>query len=51
MPVDSRIRGRFTLDAVTDIPGGVQAVRTVTVEIEGQDKPACVAESIARYLA
>ncbi|MFJ9366365.1 MaoC family dehydratase [Nocardia sp. NPDC101769] len=49
--VDSRIRGRFTLDAVTDIPGGVQTVRTVTVEIEGRDKPACVAESIARYLA
>ncbi|MEU6584712.1 MaoC family dehydratase [Nocardia sp. NPDC046763] len=49
--VDSRIRGRLTLDAVTDIPGGVQAVRTVTVEIEGRDKPACVAESIARYLA
>ncbi|GAB0104530.1 MaoC family dehydratase [Nocardia sp. JMUB6875] len=49
--VDSRIRGRFTLDAITDIPGGVQAVRTVTIEIEGQDKPACVAESIARYLA
>ncbi|WP_067830170.1 MaoC family dehydratase [Nocardia inohanensis] len=49
--VDSRIRARFTLDAVTDIPGGVQAVRTVTVEIEGEPKPACVAESIARYLA
>ncbi|MFE5289748.1 MaoC family dehydratase [Nocardia sp. NPDC056611] len=49
--VDSRIRGRLTLDTVTDIPGGVQAVRTMTVEIEGVDKPACVAESIARYLA
>ncbi|MGW4536103.1 MaoC family dehydratase [Nocardia sp. NPDC004340] len=49
--VDSRIRGRLTLDTVTDIPGGVQAVRTMTVEIEGADKPACVAESIARYLA
>ncbi|UGT40971.1 MaoC family dehydratase [Nocardia yamanashiensis] len=49
--VDSRIRARFTLDSVTDIPGGVQAVRTVTVEIEGESKPACVAESIARYLA
>ncbi|MEU1431246.1 MaoC family dehydratase [Nocardia sp. NPDC005746] len=48
--VDSRIRGRLTLDSVTDIPGGVQAVRTMTVEIEGADKPACVAESIARYL-
>ncbi|MVU82201.1 dehydratase [Nocardia sp. ET3-3] len=49
--VDSRIRGRFTLDSVTDIPGGVQVVRTVTVEIEGVEKPACVAESITRYLA
>ncbi|MFD7846323.1 MaoC family dehydratase [Nocardia sp. NPDC059764] len=49
--VDSRIRGRLTLDTVTDIPGGVQAVRTMTVEIEGADKPACIAESIARYLA
>ncbi|MGW4350828.1 MaoC family dehydratase [Nocardia sp. NPDC004582] len=49
--VDSRIRGRLTLDTVTDIAGGVQAVRTMTVEIEGADKPACVAESIARYLA
>lgn len=49
--VDSRIRARFTLDSVTDIPGGVQAVRTVTVEIAGEAKPACVAESIARYLA
>ncbi|MFE3025648.1 MaoC family dehydratase [Nocardia tengchongensis] len=49
--VDSRIRGRLTLDSVSDIPGGVQAVRTMTVEIEGADKPACVAESIARYLA
>ncbi|MFB8004696.1 MaoC family dehydratase [Nocardia sp. NPDC056000] len=51
VPVGSRIRGRFTLNTVTDIPGGVQAERTVTVEIEGESKPACVAESIARYLS
>ncbi|MFI1918728.1 MaoC family dehydratase [Nocardia sp. NPDC020380] len=51
VPVDSRIRGRITLDTVTDIPGGVQAERTVTVEIDGVAKPACVAQSIARYLA
>ncbi|WP_067699231.1 MaoC family dehydratase [Nocardia jejuensis] len=51
VPVGSRIRGRITLDAVTDIKGGVQAARTVTVEIDGEAKPACVAESIARYLA
>ncbi|WP_327141007.1 MaoC family dehydratase [Nocardia sp. NBC_01327] len=51
VPVGSRIRGRFTLNSITDIPGGVQGERTVTIEIEGEPKPACVAESIARYLA
>ncbi|WP_405135817.1 MaoC family dehydratase [Nocardia sp. NBC_01388] len=50
VPVGSRIRGRFTLNSITDIPGGVQGERTVTIEIEGEPKPACVAESIARYL-
>jgi acyl dehydratase len=29
--------------------GGVQAVIRVTVEIEGEAKPACVAETISRY--
>ncbi|MCU1640202.1 MAG: NADPH:quinone reductase [Nocardia sp.] len=51
VPVGSRIRGRFTLNSLTDIPGGVQAERAVTIEIDGEPKPACVAESIARYLA
>jgi hypothetical protein len=27
----------------------VQATARVTVEVEGQDKPACVAEVISRY--
>ncbi|MFI6869530.1 MaoC family dehydratase [Nocardia sp. NPDC050406] len=51
VPAGGRIRARLTLDAVTDVPGGVQAERTVTLELEGADRPACVAESIARYLA
>jgi acyl dehydratase len=29
--------------------GGIQAVNRVTVEIEGSDKPACVADTISRY--
>jgi acyl dehydratase len=29
--------------------GGVQAVIRVTVEIEGESKPACVADTISRY--
>ena len=46
--VNSRVRGRFVLKAFDPIEGGAQVTMTVTIEIEGQDKPACVAESIAR---
>lgn len=48
VPAGSRIRGRMTLLEVEDIDGGVQVVWKVTMEVEGGDKPACVAESIAR---
>ncbi len=51
VPVGGRIRARVSLDSVREIPGGIQAGRTVTIELEGADKPACVAESIVRYLA
>ena len=36
------------IDSVTDVPGGLQTVMTVTIEIEGGSKPACVAVSIVR---
>ncbi|HEX6945813.1 MAG TPA: MaoC family dehydratase [Acidimicrobiia bacterium] len=48
VPVGSRIRARYTLDGVEEVSGGIQLTRTVTVEIEGQEKPACVAESLVR---
>ncbi|MFE3543202.1 MaoC family dehydratase [Nocardia sp. NPDC059177] len=51
VPVGSRVRGRVTLTEVTDVPGGVQVARRVTIELEGAERPACVAEAIARYLA
>ncbi|MFD1508962.1 MaoC family dehydratase [Lacimonas salitolerans] len=44
----SRIRGVFTLKKVDVQPGYVATVMDVTVEIEGQDKPALVAEWIGR---
>ncbi|MGV9413927.1 MaoC family dehydratase [Nocardia sp. NPDC003693] len=50
VPVGSRIRGRVNLTAAQDIPVGVQIERTVTVEIDGEAKPACVAAAIARFL-
>ncbi|WP_039801802.1 MaoC family dehydratase [Nocardia araoensis] len=49
--VGSRVRGTVALTAVTDVPGGVQVERTVTITAEGADKPACVAEHVVRYLA
>ena len=51
VPVGGRIRARVTLDSVREIPGGIQAERGVVIELEGADKPACVAESIVRYLS
>ena len=49
VPAGSRIRGRFTLAALEEIKGGVQATWNVTVEREGGDKPCCVAEWLVRY--
>jgi acyl dehydratase len=49
VPVGSRLRGRMTLLACEPIAGnGVQLTWQVTVEREGSDKPACVAESLTR---
>jgi acyl dehydratase len=46
--VNSRIRTKSVLKEVTEVEGGLQMVREVTVEIEGQPKPACVAETVSR---
>ena len=50
--VGSRLRASATLTSADELPGGsgVQTVITITVEIEGQVKPACVAESVSRFL-
>jgi acyl dehydratase len=48
VPVGSRLRVRCVVDAVTEIPGGVQSAQTVTFEMEGSDKPACVAGIVVR---
>jgi acyl dehydratase len=46
----ARIRGRFVLRRVEEVrPGGWQRAVDVTVEIEGQDKPALMAEWIAYF--
>ena len=47
--VGSRIRGVGEIVSVEEVKGGIQSVVRVTVEIEGQDKPACVVDTISRY--
>lgn len=47
--VGARIRTRTTLLAFEEVRGGVQIVNQVTVEIEGESKPGCVAETVSRY--
>jgi acyl dehydratase len=47
--VGARIRGRGEIVGVEEVKGAVQSVVRVTVEIEGEDKPACVVDTISRY--
>ena len=48
VPSGSRIRGRFTLQSIKDVEGGVEIAWLATVEVEGRDKPALVAEWLGR---
>ena len=50
VPVGSRVRGGAEITAVDEIPGGLQTTITITIQVEGQDKPACVIESLSRWL-
>jgi acyl dehydratase len=49
VPAGSRIRALITLKSVDAVSGGFQVAWDVTIEREGGDKPACVAEWIVRY--
>lgn len=48
VPVGSRVRARSVLREVSEVPGGVQVKTEVTIELEGSEKPACVAETLGR---
>ncbi|AQA03434.1 dehydratase [Mycobacterium sp. MS1601] len=52
VPVGSKVRATSTLTDTQDIgQGTVQVTVTTVIEIEGAAKPACVAESILRYIS
>lgn len=49
--VGARIRGRFTLQGVEVLgTDALQVTERYTVEVEGESKPACIAESVMRLL-
>ncbi|MGH1561403.1 MaoC family dehydratase [Mumia sp. DW29H23] len=48
VPSGSRVRARVRIAEAQEVDGGAQVVWGVTVELEGSDRPACVAESITR---
>ncbi|MGV0643024.1 MaoC family dehydratase [Mycolicibacterium sp. XJ879] len=48
--VGAKVRARAELSKVDQLDGAVQSTMTTTVEIEGAEKPAAVAEAIVRYI-
>lgn len=51
VPVGSRIRAEASVVEVADVGGGAhQVTYSTTVAVEGSAKPACVAETVARYV-
>ena len=48
VPVGSKLRAGGTLAAVEEVAGGYQVTIDLTFEIEGAEKPACVAQVLYR---
>ena len=49
VPVGAKLRLGASMAGVEDVSGGVQATITLTFEVEGKDKPSCVADVVYRY--
>ena len=49
--VGAKIRATAKVNEVTEMPAGHQLTMGFTIEIEGEDKPACVAETVVLLLA
>ncbi len=47
VPVGSRVRARSKIVAAEPKGPGLQITNEITIEIEGQDRPACIAETIS----
>ena len=51
VPVGAKIRLIATLTDVEEVKGGLQLTVSAVIELEGSQKPACVAEPIFRFYA
>ncbi|MGK2931158.1 MAG: MaoC family dehydratase [Solirubrobacterales bacterium] len=48
--VGKRVRGSAKLTEIVESPAGIRVTMEMTIEVEGAEKPACVAEAIALYI-
>ena len=48
LPVGSRVRATVRVADLEDSPGGAQMTLELTFEVEGGEKPVCVARTVAR---
>jgi acyl dehydratase len=46
---NSKVRARFALQSLKDVPDALEAIFDARLEVEGSDKPCCVAEWVLRY--
>lgn len=51
VPAGSRVRAHAALGSVTEVAGGVRARIAYEVEIDGNDRPACVADALVQLMA
>ena len=51
LPAGAKVRLGATLAAVTDVPGGVEALADAVIESDAGARPVCVAQVVYRYYA
>lgn len=49
VPTGSRLRGHGKVVSVEEAKGGFQITVRVTVEVEGSEKPCCIADTVSRF--
>ena len=49
VPSGARLRGRVRVAEADEVPNGLRVTYGVTIELEGSERPACVAEVIALH--